>query len=296
MKFHLRYSFSIAAVILVCFLWSGFASATMIAIDQFSISKNSSMIFDDQFDDGNPPPSAPNYIISGGTANYGVYPNSATGGTESGGLFQFDTTQGGLINSSVAGNPLIWQSYRLQTNRTQGLTRGLRSDDDLIVNGLFNFSEPALKEAYGIRLVDYGTYDTNGPDDVLMLELKKTSSGDVKIRFRQADFANGIFNTLDSYTLSSQNISIYDQILFSLTTDGLANPSSDSVTASFTLYDFEDAGNNINHSFTTTGSIFNGEDFTRAEFFARAPVPIPSTIVLMLAGLAGLAGIRRKFK
>lgn len=294
MNSQVRYFLVSTAVLLSCFLLSSTATATLIEIDQFAITKNTSLIFDDQFDDGNPPPSAPNFIVSGRDASYYIHPTDLTVGTESDGVYAFDTTQGGIITSSITGNSIKWQSYRVRTNIAQGQTRGLRSDDDLIIQGLFNFALPDPKEAYGIRLVDYGTHDTNGPNDAVFLELRQRNSGDFQIRFRQADFENDVVTTLEHYIFSDIDLSIFDQILFELSTDGFTDEASDNVYASFTLFDNEDLENPFTIDFTATGEIFNGEDFTRAEFFARAAVPVPSSILLMAAGLIGLTGLRRK--
>ncbi|MGB5261244.1 MAG: VPLPA-CTERM sorting domain-containing protein [Gammaproteobacteria bacterium] len=39
---------------------------------------------------------------------------------------------------------------------------------------------------------------------------------------------------------------------------------------------------------------FNGENFSRAQFQAITPIPLPATVWLFGSGLLGLAGVTRK--
>src|ERR1700733_6365091 len=68
--------------------------AIVIGLDQFSITRNGAAFFTDNFGDGIPPPSAPNFA-SGAAASYGIQ-GTIPSGAESGGLLQLDSANGRL--------------------------------------------------------------------------------------------------------------------------------------------------------------------------------------------------------
>lgn len=49
-------------------------------------------------------------------------------------------------------------------------------------------------------------------------------------------------------------------------------------------------------NFTATDSIFNGEDYTRAQLMYVAPVPVPAAVWLFVSGIIDLSALTRSKK
>ncbi len=67
---------------------------------------------------------------------------------------------------------------------------------------------------------------------------------------------------------------------------------SNAIHASFSYVDGGVAGSA--NLFTTTPTIFNSVNFTRAGFDAATPVPLPAAVWLLGSGLIGVVAIGRK--
>lgn len=81
------------------------ASAGPVFIDDFSVLKNGASFFRDQFDNGVPPPNAPNFS-NGTPASYFVFGVL----DESSGRVRLDTTQATILPSIVTGQSLFIES------------------------------------------------------------------------------------------------------------------------------------------------------------------------------------------
>jgi len=171
---------------------------------------------------------------------------------------------------------------------------GLKSIREIKVVGIFDFVVPPFNPLgasfYEIRLFD--RIDSNNPgDDELALQVfRSNNSGNTLVRFRDADRTAGTSVTLGVDALFGPELA-HEQIMLMI-----QNSLNDlSVfTASYAFGDGGVFGNPI--PLAGAGTIFNGEDWTRAAFRAleTETVPEPGTISMLLFGLAGLGLMRRR--
>ena len=244
----------------------------MVSIDDFSIIKNGNPFWSDDFND-DVLPSTADYVIDG------------TVGPESGGRLTLDST-GAVPFTGAAGTSLLRQRVLKRSSTNPLDNNGLRSDDTFAVNGIFDMSAPSvLGEFYGITLVD-GIGGVAGNDNVQII-VRRTLADTLRIQFRAVDFIQGTTTVLEQAVL---NLAGSDQI--SLTLSRLSN--TDPISASFAYGLSGIFGTSTN--FRATTAIFNGEDFTRAQFQAVTPVPLPAAVWLFGSGLLGLVGIARRKK
>jgi hypothetical protein len=226
-------------------------------IDQFTVIRNGSLFFQDNFDDGVPPPSAPNFV-GGGLASYSVL------GTlnESGGKVRLDTEGAAIVPGiGVPSIPFFHERALLLTNINPESSSGLKQTATFSVTGVFDLAVPATnREGYGIRLTD--RTGTNLGDDTLVLEVLRGLDGVVRIRFRRFDFIAGTITNIASALLDSE----HDQIVLTLTRASIEN---NAISASFAYIDGGVMGPVT--TFIPTADIFNGENFTRAQFFLDTP-------------------------
>jgi hypothetical protein len=247
------------------------ADAALVQIDAFTIIKNGNTIFQDAFSNGSPPPDqggySQSYTVRGGPL-----------GPESNGNLVADN--GEAVIRPDAGN-MRRQGARVNTNIDQfNLQNGLKIDDTFEVSGLFDITQVTrIRERYGIRLVDGGSSQL---DDSIGVSVMRTAPSLLEVVLHRHDRDAFTFTDLASFTLETN----HDQILMSLSRLSTAN---NEITATFS---YLDAGSVVSTTtFGTTATIFNGENFTRAQFMYLAPVPVPGAVWLFGAGLIGLCGI-----
>jgi len=255
---------------------SGSVNASAILVDEFTIIKNGSMIYQDTFDDGLAPPDASTisqtYKVFGGPV------------IETGGRVALDASSGEAVVRPDAGN-MTRQGVRVKTNINPAEPgKGLRTDDTFSITGLFDLTAVSgIRERYGVRLTDGGQIDS---DDSVGLSVMRTSASQIDVVFHSYDQTAFAFTDLEAFALDDS----HDQI--SLTLSRL-NSATNDITASFAYVDGGVSGSTI--TFTTTDTIFNGaEDWTRAQVMHVAPVPVPAATWLFASGLLGLIGIVRQ--
>lgn len=286
-----------ALVGLIGVFFTATSNATAFFIDQFEIQRdqdrNPGVLqpwFMDNFDDGLEPPSSNGTFPNGVTGSYLTRPNPMPGLEENGKL-RLETAEGEPRISQIGGIPLLVQRARLATNTSNEdafLNFGLKETQVFTVTGTFDLIEPTIaRENYGVRLTDFGKTDRN---DNVQLRVILTPSGEWQVQFIEADFGLGVFDILDSVVLSNiTGIGDYDQIALTLTK---GSNSDKLISAAFELIDFE--GSDLLVSLDDTAGIFDGERWTRAAFFAFAPMPIPATFLLVGGGVVGIGYRRRK--
>ncbi len=249
-------------------------------IDEFYVVKNGTEIFRDSFDDGVPPPSAPNYV-NGDPAQYFM---GGTMGPESGGQLTLDSS-GAIFYPNPGGDPFLIQRARLNTNIDQtDLDRGLKIDDTFSVTGVFDLIPSSVqRETYGVRFDDAAPDNT--VNDLILLTVGRSATDNLFISFRELDYEAGEVRYIDSALLDTN----HDQIALTLMRETL---DSNTITAYWTYIDSGVWGTTF--QFTNTVDIFDGENFTRPGFSAHTPVPLPGAVWLFGSGLAGLFGLRRR--
>jgi PEP-CTERM motif-containing protein len=256
--------------------------AYVVSIDNFFVSRTNPTTgalvfsFNDPFSDGVPPPSAPNFS-TGAAASYFVT-GSPPLGSESGGKLTLNGSNG--VPTFIEGFGLF-EGALLQTSTDPASTAGLRLGSAIDVTGIFDLTAPSIaREQYGIRLSDV-TAASEGDDEVRMRVIL-TPGGSVAVQFVDINFLSQSTTTLGSHLLTPSELN-NPQIQLELTVDPSGNVSG--------RYGF---GGGFT-AFGNTATIFNGETFTRAGFWAATPVPLPGTLWLLGIGLAALAHWRRAF-
>lgn len=266
------------AISAVLMLLSSSVHAYVFHVDRFSVEKNSSTLFTDNFDDGNPPPDAPtlSYVVTGSM------------GPETGGKLTLDSS-GAVPVVLPLGNAMLIQSAILTTNIDPANTdAGLKADDIFAVKGLFDLTLPDVtraNESYGINLTDRALGLNIPGDDIVGIRVININ-GDLKIQFFETSFLAGTFTPVSAVPLDVN----HDQILFELSR---SDPSTNAVTAAFAYFD---GGVMVGDMQSMPGSadIFNTQNWTRAQFVSRTAVPVPAAVWLFSSGLIGLAALARR--
>lgn len=290
-------------------LWAVLATCTLIALpmfgpspaahatlftpvlDEFWIVKDGTEIFRDTFGDGTVPPSGPDgpvtYILQGGSG--------------------FTSEAGGKLTMTPSlGDPTLITG--VFSDLFTGATRAASLDpasaaflgagDSFSIHGLYDLSSlpEIVGQLFGIRATDRTS--TNAGDDVIQLNVQKSLTDQLIVRLAEVNFVADTITTLAVFPIEGF-IGTADQIELILSKAAL----SDVVTASFILYD-RDIANPLDQDILTQSlassssllEIYNGETFTRAQFFStdRIFVPEPPGLAMFGLGLMALRFLRRR--
>jgi hypothetical protein len=254
-------------------------------IDQFVVIRNgvAPPFFNDPFGNGNPPPSAaPGFAYR----TQGVFAETA-GKAIMNSSVGFPTL--GLAGA-VLGEPVVRHLGLLLTNIDDAdLARGLKVDDTIEVRALFDVVEPQKKsQAYGIELSDRSSAQAG--DDIASLEIRKSAgTGNNIIVFFKANFETGAVDRAGFQLLEPG----HDQILlrlrrpgnsaadrevfasFAYVDGGSINIADDGALAALTFVELSNVGKS-----GSPITIFNGENFTRAQFLLTVPDDVTAALLV----------------
>ena len=265
------------------------ASAVVSYVDDFSVTKNGTMVFRDTFSDGAPPPSAPDFL-TGGPAQYfvgGSYaPNS-----ESAGKLRANSADGELVTSANGFQSLSLYSILATNIDPNNLVNGLKIDDTLILSGLFDLvpNGGPLYSGYGIAFNDGGNNLARRNETNLQVQYSTALGVDI-IRLSYQDFDNG---TVTNAGFIPVDFSLgADQILLNL-----SRPDVNTFDL-FGSYSYLSNGQVIGGGSLGSTSIFQDRNYVHGLFFSASvqAVPEPSTLALLGLSIAGLAAASRRAK
>ncbi|MBI3056195.1 MAG: hypothetical protein HYY77_19455, partial [Betaproteobacteria bacterium] len=241
-------------------------------MDQITITKNGSVIFQDGFADGNPPPSpAPGYSTTYGRSG---------GFGEANGKLLLDSNNAVSFSGAGTTDPYIGNEALVRTNINPNITSGLQSNSNFTVEGIFDLILPdSPREEYGIRLSDrqvggLGTPPDQLGDDIIELGVRENRNGSLIVALREIDIVADQVTTIQSIALSPPPDA--DQIRLRL------EHSTSNVGALVPSFDYLADGVVVGTHpiFTQVGRIFgtetpgyagDDENWTRAVIHAAAP-------------------------
>lgn len=276
------------------------AYSFVIQLDSFNITKNFSTLMNDDFsdtaglglagpmtepsNDGGNPPLGIYSVIGGGAQSEGTVAGNRT----------FDTSGAPITASSVTPGTFVQNTFiELRTNQGDvTVANGLKKDDTFVVEAIVSLgdlSDLGNIDSYGIRLRDRDRITGTG-NDQLDLRVRRNGGGNTVVSLRHRDNITNVSTILEEIALSVLDLMNHDQIMLTLfkTSD-----STDTISASFNLLN-GGAPSGV-QNFAATFNIFNGEDWTRANFLAiDVNVPEPATLTIFGLGLAGLGLMRRR--
>ena len=240
--------------------------------------------FDDKFN-GTAPPNGPfgsgTYALSGGT----IVPGS---GSSPALLEGVNASPVGIsINPAFYGQIVYGQFATLLTSNAPNTTAGLRSGQNFTATATFDLDNPAdTTTSYGIRFSDrQGSPGANGQPpaqpgtETVDLRVVHNADGTMSVQLNELNFEAGTSTPLQSILLNS---TVADNEIKLTLANSAANNGH--VTASFQLYQLvngQEVADGGPVSFTSTGQIFDNEDWTRVQTYGQSmaePVATPGAV------------------
>jgi hypothetical protein len=272
------------------------AQAAPYRIDSFSVERNGSALFIDEFDAGLALPPGP---LFPGTTTPGYTADRIVGdfsGAESGGKLGLDPALRGVATvNPLTGVPegVKFQAAYLNVNTQstpETAARGLKLNHSFVVSAIFDLVTPPKADgfdSYGLRLADFDNRGPDGWNDVLDLQVfqSRSAPGTPALLLIERDFNFGSRITLAQLRLDPNQ---GDQIELFFDKATVDDPT---VQAGY-RYLKDGAAVGERQTFGAAATLFEGEVFTRPGFFAVSQVPEPASALLLAGGLlaVGAAG------
>jgi hypothetical protein len=264
------------------------------AIDEFWITKDGTEIFRDSFADGKLPPSGPD----DGKPNANTYIVTGAGGftSESGGKLTMTPALGAPIGISGVyaeyGTAALRQLATIPAN-----PNFLGQDSSFEIHGLFDMSVvPQISgQSFGINASDRAASLGNLGNGTYVLFVgfgnEGINTGKAVVALRLNNYETNVSTVLAGISIE-QWLADADQIelLFS------KEAGAKELTASYILYDNGAALFSSEIGGNKSLSVYDGEDFIRANFNASdvVVIPEPPMLALLGVGVVGAAFSRRR--
>jgi VCBS repeat-containing protein len=247
---------------------AGYASDYVVTMDSFRVWKNGTWIFEDGFDDGAPPASAPDFS-NGQPASY----------SNVGGVFVEDVFTGRLIMDGALATVFTGTGYpemdaghaaALSTNTDpSNLVSGLKSNHDFVVEAVFDLTVPDQdREGYGFQLSD--GFNQLG-DDRAVIAVRRTGD-EVHVRFGNNDAVGDTRLLVGQHLLDAE---AGDQILLRLSHDndnpGVITASYEYLSGGVGTGSGGELGSTSIFGLDTPGYAGDDENWTRAQLLAFGP-------------------------
>lgn len=257
-------------------------------LDNFSIIKNGTTFFEDPFDDGVPPPdtSQQSGTSTAGYAETGTFVDVNGGDAEEDGYLTFSSSRasgavGAGTDVSFVNNALLVAS----SVDGGDLASGLKVDDAITMEGVFSLDElpNSAGESFGIRFLDRiltptSTTPAQAGDDSVEIRVVYSPNGTLNVVMTDRSFVLDKTESLGSFAFAPPEGA--EKIALRLSYD----PSLSGPVRVFGSFEYLDANNQsvgevqefgdvhrVDQFGQLLGSIFNGENWTRAQMFAWAP-------------------------
>ncbi len=266
---------------LVALAWSTPSAALVVQMDELSLYKNNTLLFQDNFDNGLTPAQEPGTYVVGGTI-----PN----GAEAGGKLTLDSAWGS-IGPNALGQSRQALGITGRTGTSGADPSSLGRSDLISFSAVFDIVDPVgpLNNGYGLVLRE------NGPQGVLNRSLSlqvqyQNSDGKSAIRLYEQNFITGMVNVLWHVPFVVPTGA--DQIALELSNE-------DTQSTAFQAFYAFGAGGVFGPGAGAgqAGEMFVTTDYLRPQIqvYSAVPasVPEPSTWALGVIALLGLGRVRR---
>lgn len=232
-------------------------------MESFRVTRNGQLFFLDEFNTGDPPPDVTGH---GGVSAAGYVTNGPVPEIDGQLLLSSDFASGAVGGGTDASFVINAVTHTTSTDSAD-LVTGLKSDDNVTIEGTFDLTNlpDSPFESFGIRFTDriVGGPNPQAGNDLVELRVVASETGRVGVVMNTRDFTTESTQLLQSIAFNPPPGA--EQITLKLS----YNPSG-IVSGSFDYLD--QAGAVVGHQdFAATSHIFDGEAWTRPQFFAWAP-------------------------